>query len=165
MPLPSISGTAQVPSLLDVYVNNVLAYSQQIDEGPFRVTGLPNVNGLGQIQMVLRNAQGAQQVVTGSYYTSQDLLAKGLSDFSYDAGFVNYNYGQQGSYYGEFAATATQRYGFTDKLTGNAFLQYAAHDSVLGVGANFIVASAGVLGLGAAAGTSPQGGGGEFAAS
>lgn len=164
VPLPSIAGTAAVPSLLQVYVNNVLAYNQQIDQGPFRVTNLPNVNGLGQVQMVLRNVQGQQQLVTGSYYTSNDLLAKGLSDFSYDAGFVNYNYGLAGAYYGEFAATATQRYGFSDTFTGDAFAQYAAHDAALGAGANSIIGRIGVLGLGAAVGTSAQGGGGELVA-
>ena len=158
-PLPSISGTANVPSQLDVYVDNVLAYSDQVDIGPFRVTSLPNVNGLGQVQMVLRNVQGGQEVVTGSYYTSNDLLAKGLSDFAYDAGFVNYNYGQLGSAYGEFVARSTQRYGLSNQSTLESFAEYAAHDAVLGVGDTALVGHSGVIEIAFAAGTSQQGGG------
>jgi len=38
MPLPSLGGTAAVPSTVDVYVNNIKTFSQDVGAGPFSVT-------------------------------------------------------------------------------------------------------------------------------
>ena len=59
LPLPSLGGTAAVPSTLDVYVNNVKTFTQQVDEGPYRVNSLPLV-GSGTAKIVVRDSTGRE---------------------------------------------------------------------------------------------------------
>src|SRR5436305_8189320 len=47
MPLPTFSGTAAVPSTVDVYVNNVRTLSQPVGPGPYQISNLPTLAGAG----------------------------------------------------------------------------------------------------------------------
>ncbi|HZA01036.1 MAG TPA: fimbrial biogenesis outer membrane usher protein, partial [Hyphomicrobiaceae bacterium] len=41
LPLPSITGSAAVPSTVDIYVGNAKAYSHEVAAGPYAITNLP----------------------------------------------------------------------------------------------------------------------------
>lgn len=47
-PLLSYSATAAVPSTIDVYIDNVRAYSGAIGQGPFNLTDVPMITGDGE---------------------------------------------------------------------------------------------------------------------
>ena len=49
MPLPIASGTAAVPSVVDVYVNNTLQGQQQVAPGPFELSNVPVPSGNGTV--------------------------------------------------------------------------------------------------------------------
>ena len=98
-PMPSLSGSAALPSTIDVLVNNQRQQSQTVEPGPFDLTNVPVVTGAGQINLVVRDMLGVETLVTQSYYTSPRLLAKGLSDFSFEAGALRENYGSQSNDY------------------------------------------------------------------
>jgi len=38
MPLPSVSGSAAMPSSMDVYINNLHRDSSELPAGPYRIT-------------------------------------------------------------------------------------------------------------------------------
>ncbi|MBX4378754.1 hypothetical protein K4H02_27235, partial [Mycobacterium tuberculosis] len=50
IPIPVISGSAAVPSTLEVYTQNVKTYSGTVPSGPFQVTNFPVFTGAGQAQ-------------------------------------------------------------------------------------------------------------------
>ena len=117
MPLPSGQGSAAVPSVVDVYVNNALQSSRDVAPGPFELTDIPVRTGGGTVQIVVRDVLGREVFTEQSYYASTQLLRRGLHDFSYEAGFVRRDFGRRSNRYGEFMASTTHRYGLSDRIT------------------------------------------------
>jgi outer membrane usher protein len=122
-PLPSISGSAALPSTVDILVNNHIQKNLTVDSGVFTVNNMPVMTGAGEINLVVRNMLGVETLVTQSYYTSPRLLAEGLSDFSFEAGLLRQYYGQRNNSYGDTFAAGTWRQGLSDMLTGEARLE------------------------------------------
>ena len=133
MPLPAATGSAAVPSIVDIYVNNVLQGSQSVAPGPFELANIPVQSGGGTVQLVVRDLLGRQIVSEQSYYAATQLLRAGLHDFSYEAGFVRRDFGTRSNSYGDFMASTTHRYGINDRLTGEATLQASAVRQTAGV--------------------------------
>ncbi|MGB6826397.1 MAG: fimbria/pilus outer membrane usher protein, partial [Terracidiphilus sp.] len=52
-PLPTLAGSAAVPSTVDVLVNGNLVASNQVDPGPFEIPQLPVISGAGTITMTM----------------------------------------------------------------------------------------------------------------
>lgn len=118
LPLPSFSGTAAVPSTLEVYTQNVRTYTSDVPAGPFQVTNLPIFTGAGQAQIVLRDSLGRETTVTLPFYNSSMLLKRGLLDFSAEVGSPRRNFGVESyDYDGGIYGSASARYGLTNRLT------------------------------------------------
>jgi len=132
-PLPSISGSAALPSTIDVLVNNQRQQSQSVDPGPFALTNVPVATGAGEVNLVVRDLLGVETLVTQSYYTSPRLLAEGLSDFSFEAGLLRENYGSRSNDYSSVFAAGTWRQGFNNALTGEARLELQQHRQASGI--------------------------------
>ncbi len=121
MPLPELSGTAGVPSSLDVYVGGVKAYSGEVDEGPFLARDLPVFTNEGTTRVVLTDAIGREVETESEFFTSPDLLRRGLFDFSLEGGFLREGFGRTSFDYSEYpVALASMRYGMTSQLTAEA---------------------------------------------
>ncbi len=116
-PLPSFSGSAAVPSTLDVYLNNSKTYSQEVPAGPFQVNNLPLVAG-GEARLVLHDASGREVETTLPFYTSPQMLREDLTYFSAESGFPRLHYGTDSDDYvaKEFASMSV-RHGLYDWLT------------------------------------------------
>ena len=158
-PTPSIQGSANQPSLVDIYVNNALVASQNVGAGPIALTQLPVVTGAGQVQLVVTDVLGRRQVVTEQYYASPMLLKRGLSDYSYEAGFERRNYGTASGDYGPYVVLGSERLGISDRLTGEAHGEFSKGLHMLSIGANVALGSAGVLSAAAAESGSAAGNG------
>jgi outer membrane usher protein len=118
LPLPSASGSAAVPSTVDVFVNNVKTSSQQVESGPYQISNVPAVSGSGTARVVLRDASGRETVTNLPFYVSSKLLAEGLFDFSLEAGMPRLSYGTITDTYAKtFVASASGRRGLVDWLT------------------------------------------------
>jgi len=118
MPMPNFSGSAAVPSAVDLYINNAKRATENVPVGPFNLTDLPVVTGNNEAKLVVRDAQGRETTTKVSFFGSSELLAKGLWDFSLEAGTPRRNYGtKSGDYSGKFYATGTTRYGLTNNMT------------------------------------------------
>jgi outer membrane usher protein len=129
-PLLTASGTALVPSTVDVYVNNQKVSTSNLPPGPFIIDQLPVVTGAGQVSVVVRDALGREQQVTQPFYSSLQLLAPGLNQYEVDVGKVRRDYTSASAHYGETMGTGSFRHGFSDSLTleGHAeFLDNKAH--------------------------------------
>ena len=133
MPMQSLSGSAALPSTIDVLINNRLQQSDQVNPGPFELTDVPVTSGAGEINLIVRDLLGRETVVAQSYYLSPRLLAKGLSDFSLEAGVLRENYGSESNDYGEGFGAGTWRYGLTSALTGETHIEIQPHRQATGI--------------------------------
>lgn len=75
-PLPALSGSAALPSTVDVLVNGVRALSHQVQPGPFQLRTLPIVTGAGDVLITVTDALGRQSVVTLPFYATTALLRR-----------------------------------------------------------------------------------------
>ncbi len=159
IPLPSMSGSAAVPSTVDIYVDNILRMRQAVDAGPFTINNLPVVTGQGNVQMVVNDVLGRQQIYTQSYIASAQLLQAGIKNVSYEIGALRNNFGLQNSYYGSAFSSATVRYGVSDNLTTETHGEITAGHQSVGTGASVAIHNLGVISGGAAVSNSDLGNG------
>lgn len=118
LPLPNVSGSAAVPSTVDVYVNNVHTASQDVSSGPFRLSNIPIIGGNGTARIVTRDASGNTTETSLPFYVTADLLREGLLDFSAEVGYPRLFYGTYSDVYSsKLSGSASARYGLTNWLT------------------------------------------------
>jgi len=117
LPTMQLSGTAMTPSTVEVYVNGQLIRRETLPPGQFNLQNVPLTNGSGETRVVVRDAFGGQQTMVSPYYLALGTLAKGLSDFSYNAGFMRQGFGTQSWNYGKPAYVFRHRQGLTDWMT------------------------------------------------
>lgn len=133
MPLPTVGGSAAVPSVADVYVNSALQGERQVTPGPFELRNVPVPSGGGTVRLVVRDLLGREIVSEQAYYASPQLLRRGLHDFSYEAGFLREAFGRRSNRYGAFFASTSHRYGITDHVTAEATAQASKTTQMAGV--------------------------------
>jgi outer membrane usher protein len=162
-PLPSINGSATVPSTIDVLVNGTRQFTNDIEAGPFEIPQLPVVTGAGTIRTVVTNALGRQVTTTLPFYASAALLSPGLQTYSLQAGVVRRNYGLLSNDYRKVAASGTYRRGLSTGLTIEATTEATSHLGMAGAGAVLNVANLAILNASAAISQSDAGLGRQFA--
>jgi outer membrane usher protein len=155
--LPGIQGQAAEPSTLDLYVNSVRTVSRPVNAGPFTIDNIPIITSQGNIQMVLTDALGRQQVVTTSYLSTPQLLREGVHDFSYQAGVLRWGIGTDADSYRRAFAAGTHRFGINDHFTIGGQGEVAGISQAGGVDAYWGLLSLGTLSAGAAASHSDRG--------
>ncbi len=151
LPLPSISGTAAVPSTADLYVDNVLRQHQVVDAGPFTLANVPAFSGQGNLMVVVRDPLGREQLYTQSYLSSPSLLKQGISEDGFEAGALRENYGQHGANYGPEFGSAEWRYGINEASTLELHAEQSQGLAAAGAGLSRGLGTFGVASLGAAA--------------
>jgi outer membrane usher protein len=135
-PLPTLSGVAQAPSTVNLYVNSLLRSSTQVNTGPFAISNVPVFTGAGNVQMVVQNALGQQQVISQPFITSSTMLVEGTHAESVEAGALRENYGFVNSRYAQAFASGTFRYGFK-YLTAETHAEVSSTSQDVGVGSTF----------------------------
>lgn len=156
MPLPSFSGSAALPSSVDVISNGILLASRPVSPGPFDLSNLPVTDGNGQVQVIVQDVLGQQSVTSLDVYTSAALLRTGLSDYSYEVGFLRRGFGTDSFDYGSPFASATFRRGLSDSLTGEVHADASSKRQSASAAAT-ILTPVGVLDVGTAASKSELG--------
>jgi outer membrane usher protein len=150
-PAIAANGQAALPSTVDVFVNNALVAQRPVPPGPFSITNIPTVSGSGNVQLVVRDLFGREQIISQPFYASVNLLKAGLEDFSYEAGFERDNFGVSSFDYGRAVASATYRRGITDQLTGEVRGELARDLAAAGLAGNYLITDIGVVSATAAA--------------
>ncbi|MDB5595127.1 MAG: hypothetical protein JWM36_2088, partial [Hyphomicrobiales bacterium] len=158
LPLPTLNGSAAVPSSVEVYVNNARTFVKDVAAGPFQITNLPMVSGAGQARLVLRDASGRQIESSTPFFVATQLLKPGLIDFSIEAGFARLDFGRLSfSYDKRPVASGSLRYGLTDWMTLQGHVEGAPGFVLAGIGADARIGGFGLLTM---AGSASHGAGG-----
>ena len=148
----SYSGTAAVPSSIDVYVDNVRAYSGSVGQGPFNLSDVPMITSGGDAVFVLRDESGNEQTTVVPFFATQNLLPKGMIDFSLSAGRARkaQSFGQF-AYAESTAGTLSLRYGLSDSMTLAAHAEGLDSFRMAGLGLDTVVFNRAEISLAAAA--------------
>jgi len=134
--LPQFSGSAALPSTLDLYVNQQKIYSGLVPSGPFDIKQLPFISG-NEVTLVTTDATGQQSITKKPYYFSSKILAKGINEFSVDVGVPRYNYGLYSNDYDDATfASGAIRYGYSNSLTLSGGVE-ASTDGLTNLGTGF----------------------------
>ncbi|BCQ27920.1 fimbria/pilus outer membrane usher protein (plasmid) [Caballeronia sp. NK8] len=157
-PVPALAGSAAVPSAVDLYVNNVRQFSGNAPSGPFVINAVPAINGAGEAVIVSRDVLGRSVMTTVPLYIDARLLARGLTDFSVEAGFVRRAYALRSfDYAGDPSISASLRRGVTDTFTFEAHGEATRGVYNAGIGMLFGIGQAGVFNV-SLAGSAGNGG-------
>jgi outer membrane usher protein len=144
-PLPAFLGEASLPSAVELYVNGMKQYSGEVPVGPFQLTTLPSISGAGSAQLVVTDAYGRVSTINFPFYAAQQLLARGLSDWSANIGVVREDYGVRSfSYGGDPVASGNLRYGMSDRWTLESHAEAGGGLVNAGTGSVWLLGLAGV---------------------
>ena len=116
-PTTGLSGVVTTPSRLDVYVNNQLVRTLQVQPGAYELANLALPTGAADTRVVIRDAFGGEQEFGGSLYVTTSILAKGLHQYQYAAGVERLRPFDSLWDYGRPVVTAAHRVGVTDAVT------------------------------------------------
>ncbi|GLQ89819.1 fimbriae usher protein [Dyella flagellata] len=145
-PLPVLTGSALVPSSLDLYVNNMQHFNVQVPSGPFVVNEVPGITGGGNATLITRNALGQTVTLSMPIYIDTQMLAKGLSSYSMEVGFLRRDYGIASfDYDPHLAGSGSWRQGLSDALTVEAHGEATDHLFNAGAGALVRLGADGVV--------------------
>src|SRR5581483_1733493 len=113
--LPVISGTATMPSTVELYVNHALVQRTNVDAGPFQLNNIPVPAGEGSVDIRMRDMMGQLQQLSVPYLVSPQLMAAGLTTVDLEAGAVRENYGIAEFDYGPWFASGTVQHGSSNR--------------------------------------------------
>jgi outer membrane usher protein len=123
-------------SRVNIYINNVLVDTRDLDAGAHDIRNFPLCQGANNIRLVILDGTGQERELDFSTAVSADLLAKGVHQFSYGVGFPQM--ADTASYdWDNPTATLVHRLGVTDTLSLQAYGNVNLLDQVVGVGQAF----------------------------
>jgi len=147
-PMPSITGSAALPSTVDVYINNAQVATRDVPAGPYALTNMPILSGANNARIIVRDATGRESVTNMAFFSHADLLGKGLFDFSLEAGMPRRNFGSKSfDYSDDFMVSATGRYGLSDRITLEGHTEAGKDFFNAGIGSTVSIADIGALSL------------------
>ena len=116
-PLAGFAGTVSTPSQVEVRLGGVPVFREQVEPGPFEIKNLQNFRGARDVEVVVRDALGREQVIGYPYYFADQALRAGLHEYSYSLGALREEIGTSNSSYGAGVMTVLHRYGASDRVT------------------------------------------------
>lgn len=133
-PIPVLAGMSTAPSTVEMYVNDVLRQVSNVPTGPFAIDNFPLQTGGGNVRMIVRDIFGRETVIEQSFFTSTQLLATGLNDWSIEAGSVRRDLGAVSNDYAPTFASGTWRHGHSNALTLEGRAEATPQLGTIGVG-------------------------------
>ena len=116
-PIPVLNGLSAAPSTVELYVNDVLRQVSEVPTGPFAIDNASILTGSGDARIVVRDLLGRETVIQQSFFTNSQLLARGLNDWSIEAGSIRRDLGAADANYGPEFISGLWRRGINDSLT------------------------------------------------
>lgn len=122
--------TLDQESTVDVIINGLTSQTLRLAPGRYSVSDFPFATGANQVQLVVNDATGRNEIAVFDVFSGSDLLGAGVLDFGIAAG----RYEGSGSfeYDGPIVATGYARKGFSDNLTGGINAQASRDTQQLG---------------------------------
>lgn len=141
--LPEFSGSAALPSTLDLYLNQQRVFLGEVPSGPFDLRALPSITG-GRARLVATDVTGRQVEMTKSYYYVSRQLKAGILQYSLDVGAPRLNYGIESfDYDNTVFASGSARYGVNGRLTVEGHVEASA-DGLIGGGLAIVQSIGGI---------------------
>lgn len=107
------------PSTVQLYLNDMRTGTEmEFPPGVLELAHLPLLPGANTVALVITDADGKVKRVEIPFYRTTQLLASGVDEYSYSAGFTRVDLGAQSFSYGEPAFLGFHRVGITDWMTG-----------------------------------------------
>ncbi|MFC6841477.1 fimbria/pilus outer membrane usher protein [Xanthomonas theicola] len=162
-PTPTFLGEAVVPSTVELYVDGLRQYNGEAPVGPFQLAAQPGISGNGNARIVVTDAFGRVRTLDFAFYGTQQLLAKGVTDWSAGIGHLRKDYGVRSfAYESELVASATQRRGVREDCTYELHAEGGGGVATAGVGGLWQLGNAGVVNLAYAHGRMGARQGGQY---
>jgi outer membrane usher protein len=150
-PLPTLGGTAIVPSAVDLYINNVHQFNGEASGGPFQIVTPPAITGAGDARIVIEDPLGRRVTTALRLYVDPVLLRAGLTEYAVEAGWFRRGYGVTSSDYDDrLVGNGILRYGLSDHVTLASIVQAGPGMVAWGAGSSFRIRDSGTIGFGVA---------------
>ncbi|HHD2899382.1 fimbria/pilus outer membrane usher protein [Klebsiella pneumoniae] len=138
-----LTDTVTMPSTVDLYIQGVKSSSRQVTPGQFTLNTAPVLTGTGSAQVVITDINGQQRVVNLALYGTNQLLSRGLTTWTLNAGWVRENYSYKSfDYNPDFITVGDIRHGVSNQLTLESHTEQGARLNNLGAGANYLLSPA-----------------------
>jgi outer membrane usher protein FimD/PapC len=144
-PTAGLSGLAPLPSDLEVYLNGTRIRTERLAPGEFELRNITGYGGASDVQVIVRDPFGREQLINYPFYFTDITLKKGLHEYSYNLGVIREDYGVVGNSYGKLAFAGFHNYGFTDFLTLGLRGEWAGSVFNMGSQASFLIPTAGTV--------------------
>lgn len=145
-PIPQFLGEAEIPSSLEVYLNDQRVQAMGIESGPYQLSLDQTSAGFNSATIVTQDIQGRPVTQQVDFYVATNLLRKGLVDFDISAGKLRNHYGiRNADYSNSLLSTGRITYGLTNYLTTEIFGQHYENRSNLGGGVALRLGNFGAL--------------------
>lgn len=114
---PILRGSAIVPSTIDLYINGVSIYRQNVTPGDYTLQTGANIQQSGNAQIVVEDILGNRSVQNFPVLINNRLLKVGLNEYNVSLGKLRFNYDYDSNDYRDFFTNVYFRRGFSTDTT------------------------------------------------
>lgn len=123
-----------VPTKIDVYIDNVYSNTIEAPAGPFLVSSFPIIHGLNNVRLKITGAAGEQITLDLNTFFLAELLKKNEDNYAFTLGIPTYNFTDRVTAYQWKLPTLSLMYrrGFGDTFTAGLYAQGQLHQGYFG---------------------------------
>ncbi|RNM03019.1 fimbria/pilus outer membrane usher protein [Ralstonia pseudosolanacearum] len=145
-PTPLITGSAVVPTTVDLMVNNMRVLNTNVPSGPFVINDAPLLNGAGDVVLVVKDQLGRLVPTSLPLYVDSRLLRPGFYTYDFSLGTLRNGFGTSSlGYDSHVVSSGSLTYGLTDAMTAQAHLEAGAGLASGGMGGLVKLGNSGVM--------------------
>ncbi len=115
-PLFDFTGLISLPSEVELYLDGMKVRSDRFAPGEFELRNFQSIGGAQTVEIVIRDALGREQRILSPFYFTDQILRRGLHEYSYNLGVLREDFGTASNRYADLAFSAFHRYGYSDSL-------------------------------------------------
>ncbi|WP_228255405.1 fimbria/pilus outer membrane usher protein [Acinetobacter wuhouensis] len=123
--VPTLKGSATLPSTVDLFINGVNMYQQKVTPGYYALQSGAAIQQGGQAQIVVEDVLGNRTVQSFPIYINNRLLKTGLNEYNFSLGKMRYNYNEENNDYREFFTNVYYRRGLSSSTTLGTNIGYS----------------------------------------
>lgn len=131
MPTLPISGFAVIPTKLDLYINNQIFQTKEINSGKYNIDFPYQPIGYGVAQTYVYDITGKPTIISVPFYGNSEMIKKGTKEYDVSAGFIRKNYGLKSFDYSSPIISGLYKAGITDNYTQDFYTQLSPIYSVV----------------------------------
>ncbi|MBI5237990.1 MAG: fimbrial biogenesis outer membrane usher protein [Deltaproteobacteria bacterium] len=146
-PMFGFTGLAAMASDVEIYINGMLVKKDRFQPGEFELKNISSYQGAGDVEVVLRDPFGKEERVQSPFYFTDTVLREGLSEYSYNMGFLRENFGAESNDYGGAAFSLFHLWGLTNSVTAGVWAEGGGGIYAAGPRMSYINGSLGVFSL------------------